>query len=362
VKKAPFKAIIQALLASFVVSTYFVVMAKLDHNDVPWTSIIFHPNMARGLLYGFFLFLGHNYLSKWVGNKYPNSKDFGKKMLIFYSVSFFLTIVVVFIVNAFFSGLFYPGVTKSFAQRFHHFTHQQRVAYYFQTAMISWCISMIFFGLYFYKRFKDYQIKEFQQEKELIAAQFESLKNQLDPHFLFNSLNVLNGLIEESPKKASMFTTDLSKIYRYVLEHKDKSFVSLQDELTFSTAYLNLLSLRFEAGIQIDLEINDEQRKGFILPLSLQLLIENVIKHNVVSLRKPLLLKIYRKNDYLYVDNNLQKKKVLHGHSGIGLKNIQERYAILSDLPVYIEESDILFSVALPIIKEIAPRPQTLAL
>ncbi|WP_312340110.1 histidine kinase [Sphingobacterium sp.] len=352
-RKAPFKAIIQALLASLVVTTYFVVVAKLDHNDVPWTSIIFHPNMVRGLLYGFLLFLAHSYLSKWVGKKYPSGKDFGKKMIVFYSVSFFLTIGVVFIVNAFFSGLFNPGVSESFSQRFYHFIHQQRVAYYFQTAMISWCISMFFFGFYFYKRFKESQIKESHQEKQQITAQFESLKNQLDPHFLFNSLNVLSGLIEESPKKASMFTTDLSKIYRYVLEQKDKSLVSLQDELAFSKAYLNLLSLRFEDGIQIDLHISEEENKGFILPLSLQLLIENVIKHNVISLKKPLFLKIYRNADYLYVENNLQKKKVLHGNSGIGLKNIQDRYKILSNLPIHIQESDTVFSVGLPIMTEI---------
>ncbi|MGE8381273.1 MAG: sensor histidine kinase, partial [Sphingobacterium sp.] len=184
-------------------------------------------------------------------------------------------------------------------------------------------------------------------------AQFESLKNQLDPHFLFNSLNVLNGLIEEDPKKASLFTTDLSRIYRYVLEHTDKSLVSLQEELTFSKAYLNLLSLRFEAGIQIDLHIHEDEISGFILPLSLQLLIENVVKHNVISLKSPLILKIYRKNDYLYVENNLQKKKGLNSNAGIGLKNIQERYALLSDRPVYIQESADLFSVGLPIIAEI---------
>jgi LytS/YehU family sensor histidine kinase len=212
---------------------------------------------------------------------------------------------------------------------------------------------MIFFGFYFYKRFKDYQIKESQQEKQQITAQFESLKNQLDPHFLFNSLNVLNGLIEENPKKASLFTTDLSKIYRYVLEQKDKSIVPLQEELSFSKAYLNLLSLRFEDSIQINLHISEEENIGFILPLSLQLLIENVVKHNVMSLKRPLLLEIYREADYLYVENNLQKKKIPHGNSGIGLKNIQERYAILSNLPVRIQENDGLFSVGLPIIREI---------
>ncbi|CAM3805926.1 sensor histidine kinase [Sphingobacterium prati] len=353
-KKLPFKAIIQAILASMVICFYFGFVAKLDHKDIPWLSIILHPNMARGLSYGFFLFLSHGYLSKWVANKYPNSKDFGKKMIVFYSVSFLLTILVVFIVNAFFSGLFNLGGSQNFNHRFYHFIHQERIVYYFQIAIISWFISMLFFGFYFYKRFKDYQIKESEQEKQQITAQFESLKNQLDPHFLFNSLNVLNGLIEEDTKKASLFTTDLSRIYRYVLEHKDKSLISLQEELTFSKAYLNLLSLRFEASIQIDLHIHEDESSGCILPLSLQLLIENVVKHNIISLKTPLMLKIYRKNDYLYVENNLQKKKVLNSNAGIGLKNIQERYALLSDRPVYIQESDDTFSVGLPIIAETA--------
>jgi len=353
VKKAPFKAIIQALLASLVVSIYFVVVAKLQYKNTPWTSIVLHPNMLRGLFYGFFLFLGNGYLSKWAANRYPNTKDFGKKMAFFYTGSIILSILVVFSVNVFFSDLFTVKNNEDFLKRFHDFVGQQHIAYYFQIAITSLFISMVFFGFYFYKRFKDYQIKETQQEKQQITAQFESLKNQLDPHFLFNSLNVLNGLIEESPKKASIFTTDLSKIYRYVLEQKDKSLVSLQDELAFSKAYLNLLSLRFEDGIQIDLAISEEQNKGFILPLSLQLLIENVIKHNVISLKKPLFLKIYRNADYLYVENNLQKKKVLHGNSGIGLKNIQDRYRILSSLPVHIQESDTAFSVGLPIMAEI---------
>lgn len=353
-KKFSFKAIIQAILASVVVCIYFVVVAKLDHKAIPLLSIILHPNMVRGLLYGFILFLGNNYLSKWATKKYPANKDFGKKMVFIYTGSIILTILVVFIVNAFFSDLFVVNSSKSFSKRFYDFVSQQHIVYYFQIAVTSLFISMIFFGFYFYKKFKDYQIQETQQEKQQITAQFESLKNQLDPHFLFNSLNVLNGLIEEDPKKASLFTTDLSRIYRYVLEHKDKSLVSLQEELTFSKAYLNLLSLRFEAGIQIGLHFHEDEISGCILPLSLQLLIENVVKHNIISLKTPLMLKIYRKNDYLYVENNLQKKKVLNSNAGIGLKNIQERYALLSDRPVYIQESDDTFSVGLPIIAETA--------
>lgn len=350
-KRLPYKTIVQALLASFVVCMYFVVVAKLDRRDIPWLSFFLHPHMARGLLYGFLLFLGNVYLSKWVSDRYPSGRDFGKRMIVFYTGSIILTILVVFVVNAFFSGLFVADGPKSFSQRFVDFIYQQHVIYYFQITVTSLFISMVFFGFYFYKRFKDYQIKESQQEKQQISAQFASLKNQLDPHFLFNSLNVLNSLIEEDPKKASIFTTNLSRIYRYVLEHKDKSLVPLQEELTFSKAYLSLLSLRFEDGIDIHMELDEVAPQEQLLPLSLQLLIENVVKHNVISFKNPLLLRIYRKEDYLIVENKVQKKKVLHQQSGIGLKNITERYALLSDRPVNIWQNDKTFCVELPIIK-----------
>lgn len=349
--RLPFKAIIQALLASLVVCIYFLVVAKLQHQDISWKDILLHRNMLRGIMYGFFLFLGNGYLSKWVSGKYPKSKDLGKKMVTFFVLSVSLTLIVVFIVNAFFYKVYQNDQTKNLLLGIYDFLGHQQIAYYFQIAVTSLFISAIFYGFYFYKRFKDYQIKETEQEKQQISAQFESLKNQLDPHFLFNSLNVLNGLIEEDPRKASLFTTDLSKIYRYVLEHKDHSLVSLQAELAFSKAYLNLLSLRFEDGIQINIQLDRIDTGEQILPLSLQLLIENVIKHNVVSLHKPLQLRMYRENDYLIVENNLQRKNVLYGHSGIGLKNIRDRYALLSKRPIKILESATLFRVELPIIQ-----------
>src|SRR5690606_10270630 len=142
---------------------------------------------------------------------------------------------------------------------------------------------------------------EVTQQKDIAikaTASFETLKNQLDPHFLFNSLNVLSSLIEENPKKAQDFTIALSKIYRYVLDKKDKNLISVEEELNFAKLYVSLLKMRFEDAIiinfQTDIDINDFR----IVPLSLQLLLENAIKHNIISDQKPLQINIFKVENY----------------------------------------------------------------
>ena len=178
----------------------------------------------------------------------------------------------------------------------------------------------------------------------------ESLKNQIDPHFLFNSLNVLSSLIEENPENAQKFTTSLSKIYRYVLEQKDKELVTVHEELAFAKTYMNLLKMRFENSITYELPENFDNDEAKVVPLSLQLLLENTIKHNVVSEQKPLHVKIYVKDNYLIVENNLQKKEVMQDRRGVGIQNIVSRYAILSKRKVLIDETNSTFAVHLPIL------------
>src|SRR6218665_3799273 len=186
-------------------------------------------------------------------------------------------------------------------------------------------------------------------------AQFESLKNQIDPHFLFNSLNVLSSLIEENPDNAQRFTTSLSKIYRYVLEQKDKELVSVEDELSFAKTYMNLLKMRFENSLTYDVPMDFDNPDAKVVPLSLQLLLENTIKHNVVSEKKPLNIKIYIENNYLIVENNLQKKEVLQDRRGVGLQNIVNRYGLISERKVLIEENETTFKVKIPILtKQVA--------
>jgi sensor histidine kinase YesM len=191
-------------------------------------------------------------------------------------------------------------------------------------------------------------------EQKIIAgtasAKFESLKNQIDPHFLFNSLNVLSSLIEENPENAQRFTTSLSKIYRYVLEQKDKELVSVEEELAFAKTYMNLLKMRFENSLFYELPATILNPEAKVVPLSLQLLLENTVKHNVVSEQKPLHIRIFIEGDYLAIQNDYQKKEVLQDRKGVGLQNIINRYGIITNRKVLIEQNEETFTVKIPIL------------
>ena len=193
-------------------------------------------------------------------------------------------------------------------------------------------------------------------EQKLIAksanAQFESLKNQLDPHFLFNSLNVLTALIDENPEQAQKFTTSMSKIYRYVLEQKDKEMVQVEDEIEFAKIYCNLLKTRFEDSVDFTFDINNDDLQKFVVPLSLQLLLENCIKHNFATSSKPLNIRIFTEGKFLCIENNLQVREQLKESAGIGLANIVQRYALLTNDNVFIEKTEQTFKVKIPILIE----------
>ncbi|WP_281228482.1 2TM domain-containing protein [Flavobacterium aquiphilum] len=181
-------------------------------------------------------------------------------------------------------------------------------------------------------------------------AKFETLKNQIDPHFLFNSLNVLSSLIEENPDNAQRFTTSLSKIYRYVLDQKDKELVSVAEELSFAKTYMNLLKMRFENSLFYELPETVLNPEAKVVPLSLQLLLENTVKHNVVSEQRPLHIRIFIDGDYLAIQNDFQKKEVMQTRQGVGLQNIVDRYGIITNRKVLIEQNEKTFTVKIPIL------------
>ena len=217
-------------------------------------------------------------------------------------------------------------------------------------------ITIIFLTIFYFlekkrQSFEKEIIKE-TTKAETATANFETLKNQLDPHFLFNSLNVLTGLIEENPEKAVDFTTSLSKIYRYLLEQKDKEVVPLEDEIKFANTYINLLKLRFEDSIHFHLNMIDFNKNEFIVPLSLQILLENTIKHNSASENKPLKIRIYKDNQHLIVENSFQPKETIKDSTGIGLNNIKNRYQLISKKTIQINQTKDNFSVAIPILTQ----------
>lgn len=190
---------------------------------------------------------------------------------------------------------------------------------------------------------------------EKLAGQYRSLKDQLNPHFLFNSLNVLSGLVYENADKSAEFIQQLSKIYRYVLEIQQEELVSLKEELKFAKSYLSLQKIRFEDSLRFEI-IVDNGKDFFLPPLSLQLLLENAVKHNIASMEYPLLIKINQKGERLIISNSYQPKSSPDSEStGIGLENIRKRYELLSDQVPKITQTETEFIVDLPLL-QVSPK------
>ncbi len=241
-------------------------------------------------------------------------------------------------------------VVGIYGKSFNKFLQDERLSFYITGFIITMIASLFFHAFYFYKELQKQKITEQKIIAGTASAKFAALKNQLDPHFLFNSLNVLTSLIEENPKMAQKFTTSLSKVYRYVLEQKDKELVTVDEELKFARTYMTLIQLRFEDSIVFDIPDQASNPDAKVVPLSLQILLENTVKHNVVMPEKPLHIKIYEKDGFLIVENNLQPKEVVKQSSGVGLGNVQQRYALLTKRKFSVYKTESAFIAELPIL------------
>ena len=190
-------------------------------------------------------------------------------------------------------------------------------------------------------------------QKENLQSQFDVLKQQVNPHFLFNSLNVLTSLIRLEPELAEKFTEHLAKVYRYVLENKDNELVSLSTEISFLNAYIFLINIRFMDKVVVNIRIPEEKKNYRIIPLAMQLLIENAIKHNAMSKKSPLVIDIFiDETNQLHVRNNLQEREAHMTSTGVGLKNIQNRYRLLNNsIPVF-EKTETHFIARIPLLEE----------
>ncbi len=179
------------------------------------------------------------------------------------------------------------------------------------------------------------------------------LKTQVNPHFLFNSLNTLSSLIYADRDTAAQFVHQLARVYRYVLDNRDKELILLRDELQFLQSYMYLMNLRLGHNLHIYIEVPERAHKCFIAPLTLQMLIENAIKHNIVSQKKPLTVRIeWTEPDQLEISNNIQLKPVKEHSTQIGLKNIRSRYAFITDRKVQISQNGQHFSVTIPLLRK----------
>lgn len=206
-------------------------------------------------------------------------------------------------------------------------------------------------GSYFFNQWKMSLIVAEKMKSESLKGQVSSLKSQLDPHFLFNSLNVLSSLIRKDTDKAELFVDDFAKVYRYVLEVKNEMVVTLRSEIEFLDAYINLQKIRFGEGLHIQIDIPSQSLNLYVPPLSLQELVNNAIKHNAVSEEDPLIIKIQEEEGYLTVKNNLQLRHEEINSTGLGLENLEKRYSLLNDRLPHFRMINHTFMAKIPLLE-----------
>lgn len=216
--------------------------------------------------------------------------------------------------------------------------------------LITVIILLIEIGAYFFKNWKKSLLEIEKHKGEIAQAQLQNLKNQINPHFLFNNLSVLSSLVYSDQNKAVDFINQLSKVYRYVLEHRDSELVTIESEITFIDSYIFLLKIRFSTNIEFKIDVEENIKHLLIPPMSLQILVENAIKHNEISSEQPLFVTIKSNENCIEVENKLQLRLNSEPSSNTGLQNIKDRYSYFTEKEVQIIQTSRVFIVKLPIL------------
>ncbi len=272
--------------------------------------------------------------------KYPSFQD-DVRRIVYFIIGIILTVVIVdFLGTLFFKyviGLNYHMIEK--------------LRLLIPVIIVSMMTMAIYEAIYFYTRLKISIRQEEQSKQVIVEAQLDALKNQAQPHFFFNTLNTLKDIIDQNTKEeAKDFVDKLSDIYRFILDKRDTNLITLDDEINFSKAYAHVQKERFGDNLHIHWNISPDILSKAVIPMSIQLLLENAIKHNVVSRSKPLTIEIKNVGNKIIVSNPLQPKTTQLPSTKLGLENISRRYALISETPVEIINDNTFFEVRLPLI------------
>jgi len=298
--------------------------------------------------WGFSLFLG---IIAWLivraimiflRKKYPDFRDDTKRNILF----LLAIIATVFLVD------FIGRTIISLIPNVNYVGGAAQIKALLLSILITIMIMAIYEAIYYNMRLKISVREEEKSKQAIVQAQLDTLRNQAQPHFFFNTLNTLRDIIDQNSKEdAKQFVDKLSDMYRFLLEAGNANLISLRDELKFSKAYIHIQSERFGDNLKLNWNIPKTSLDAMIVPMSLQLLLENAIKHNVVSRAKPLEVTIGVKDDYVVVDNKIQVKSTQLPSTKVGLKNIEKRYALITGKSIEIINSGTRFSVSLPLLK-----------
>lgn len=293
------------------------------------------------------IWLGNRYIMIWSRTRYPQFEVVKKRLLVQSAVMLVFTLVSDNLLG-------YILDICGLKQRHEFAAHDLYTVVINSNAASIFCtltVVAIYESIYFMNELKKSVEEKEMLKRESLKAQLNALKTQVNPHFLFNNLNTLSSIIPEDPKKAVEFVQQLSKVYRHILEVQDEQSIPLKEELDVMKAYAFLLQTRFGDNLDITINVPEEKLKKRIVPLSLQILMENAIKHNIVSSEKPLKVDVSAVNGRLVVSNNLQKKNQLFESTGIGLDNIRNRCKLLGNGQVEVTENGTNFTVSIPLIE-----------
>lgn len=279
----------------------------------------------------------NNYLDK----KLPWEKGLKVRLYVTLLIIVLYSIFLSGIVTVIFASLFWgvPWGELSFAMIYENIVF---------TALIAMVASLFGFCIYFLNKWEELAEELEQRKNKTLYAQIETLQNQIKPHFLFNNLNAVTSIIPNDPDTAIQFVHQLANVYRYILDHQQDELVPLKTEIAFAESYVYLLKIRFKDKLNV--QWNIDSVKGMVPPYVLQLLLENTVKHNIISKHKPLAINIKRTGNELLVVNNLQTKQAEGVSWGIGLNNIKDRYQLLSNKKVIVNKNAGQFSVKVPIL------------
>ncbi|MDJ1500013.1 sensor histidine kinase [Xanthocytophaga agilis] len=290
------------------------------------------------------IILGTHYIQRLLNIRFPWDKSVRIRFLVqFFSYTLWVLLLSTVIRNGIFKRIIY---SSSMFINLDDEIIINSVATFTVLAIVSLDLGVFLLNKW---RYSLVQIERF--KKENIEFHLEMLKTQVNPHFLFNNLNTLSSLIYTNQDTAAEFVRQLAKVYRYVLENRTKELVTLQEELNFLQSYIYLMDLRFGNNLRIHTQLPDSLHTYAIAPLTLQMLIENAIKHNIVSQKKPFEIRIFQEQSYLIIQNPLQLKPVKEFSSQIGLKNIRSRYRFITDQAVEIIDDGIHFTVKIPLLE-----------
>ncbi len=287
-----------------------------------------------------------------IGNEYINNALDQKISWIREPVKRLLLNIIAMVAYSFFASLIlvYLFINLVFTLNPEDITWQQYIGYTYVPIGITVVIATFLTSRGFLLSWREAAIETEKLKTENITSRYESLKNQVNPHFLFNSLNTLSSLVYEDPDMAAQFVRKLADVYRYVLDTRNQEVVSLAEERAFVISYIFLQKIRYENNLQVTINLPDDSHM-MIPPLSLQMLLENAMKHNEISDEKPLHIDLYLENDeYIVVRNSLQRKNTMEKLSGVGLNNIQWRYEYLTKKTVKIWADTDEFVVKLPVL------------